>query len=132
MTEAHKAARRRNGSKLQVLLEPPAGLEEAIANFARQWEPLGERNWISALWLTDVRSLLSSGQQTGVLGPMEAQRLTEAILQSSASAAAAGRGMALVRGAGGVSAVCFERLGWTEPSGPGAAAAAGSGLRIHF
>ena len=86
MAEAHKAARRRSGAKLQVLLEPPAGLEEAIANLAQQWEPLGERNWVSALWLTDTRSLLSNGHQCGVLSPGEAQKLTEAILQSSTSA----------------------------------------------
>ena len=89
MMEAHQSARRRSGSKLQVLLEPPAGLEEAITSLAHRWEPLGERSWISALWLTDARSLLRSGHQSGVLSPTEAQTLTEALLRSSNSATAA-------------------------------------------
>ena len=86
MGEAHAAAKRRGLNKLHMFFEPPAGLEEILAILARQWERGEGRQWISALWQTDVRGLLAEGTKAGILDPPDAQLLMEHMLQGSKSA----------------------------------------------
>ena len=84
--EAHAAANRRGTRRLNMLYEPPAGLEDALTLLAKQWERDAGRRWVSALWQTDVRDLLKEGSKDGILDPPDAQKLTELVLQGAKSA----------------------------------------------
>ena len=80
--EVQRMARRRGHHAIHTLREPPQGLEPAIRCLLRENEGSAGSRWVSLLWATDTKGLLSKEGEDGTLPPHEAQALTAELIKS--------------------------------------------------